>query len=232
MESTDSWAIYLDIEGMSRRLEKGAINDFVKLTEDLYEIGKSFDNLSITQFGGDGFLIKQLFVYKSCINIPVEIAAAILKASIAKGFMCKAKIACGNLFDISLLYNEEIKNSLAENSNILRKEKNIMTITPLIGSSIINAHNLKTPSGPTLSIRKELIANLVIAPQLLRESDNSIEINWLKFNSDRISKILDQLGCNDIELIESNFIRYIEENCDDTTWSKREDWKKGADWMR
>lgn len=54
------WAIYIDIEGFSNNFYNGAKDSFVNLTNDLFILkNKLGKQLSIVQFGGDGFLIKE-----------------------------------------------------------------------------------------------------------------------------------------------------------------------------
>lgn len=225
--SNTDFALYLDIEGFSNRFKFGGKQGIIDLTNDLYELGKNiFEFLSIVQFGGDGFLIKEIFDYQNSIKRFIDIAAALQQIILIRGNTGRVKISCGNLPDIKCLYSEGIQKELdLNNRNILLSSpnKNVMLISPLIGTSIINCYNLKGPKGPLLLIDNKLESKLIsenICFNKFQLSNNEvIHINWIKYKNENTEKILSCLDLNNYN-IEEKLKIYINQNEFDEEWTR------------
>ena len=110
--------------------------------------------------------------------------------------------------------------------NLLNGKRNIMGIKPLIGTSIINAHKLKGPSGPLLLVDVELESNLIESripfTKLNFHNQNVLSVNWVKFDTERIQEIVDFIGLNSSIDYTQLVKNYIQNN------SLTNEWIQGA----
>lgn len=133
--------------------------------------------------------------------------------------------------DTKGLYSDEIQNSIRINGsdNLLNGKRNIMGIKPLIGTSIINAHKLKGPSGPLLLVDAVLESNLIESkiPFIKLNFDNNdvLSINWVKFDTARIREIVDFIGLNSSIDYAQLVKNYIQNN------SLTPEWIQGAEML-
>ena len=218
-------ALYIDIEGFSKKFEQGGKDSFINLTNDLFKLGQvEFSYLSIVQFGGDGFLIKEILNYSNDLSKFIDISVALLKSIALRGGIGRVQISHGNLADISGLYSEKLqqRNQL-QLRNVLSSDRNVMLINPVIGTSIINCHKLKGPKGPLLLIDKDLITDFT-KHELIHYNSNEHDvygINWLFYKSDFVKKILRILDISDKDLTKK-IQQYIE------TEDLKDEWKTEA----
>ena len=182
-----------------------------------------FKNLSIIQFGGDGFLIHEIIRRQNNIGYFIDLSAALLKSIALRGGAARAKISQGYMSDISGLYSDEVQNEIRSNQlNILwGTNHNIMIINTVIGTSIINCHNLQGPKGPLLLVDLAL-------KEKLEDQKNSVPywieqeviiVNWLKYNSEMTDKILKQVNLNRSNL-KNEFQNYVKNNDLSADWRK------------
>jgi hypothetical protein len=208
-------ALYIDIEGFASKFENGARQSFVELTNDLFKLGQNyFNNFSFYQFGGDGFLIKEIFSKSNDLEKFIDIAASLLQAILIRGGIGRAQISYGNMVDITDAYSEEIKSLICQNkNNILSDYKNIMSVNPIIGNAIINCHKLKGPSGPLLLIDKKLIQGKDLSDfiQYKNAEYTVYGVNWINRKNERIIEILNILEL-DITRNISHFKKYLSKN--------------------
>jgi hypothetical protein len=208
-------ALYVDIEGFSKKFENGGKQAFINLTNDLFKLGQDcYSYLSIIQFGGDGFLIKEIGVYTNDLEKFVELGTILLKAITLRGGMGRVQISYGKMADIGGLYSNQIQQSFTEGKyNILHNHKNIMLINPVIGTAIINCAKLKGPSGPLLLIDKELVLeiNQKKYTKLQFDEHEVFDFNWVHHSSENIKQVLKTLGLDECNLF-SNFSKYLESN--------------------
>lgn len=207
--------MFIDIEGFSKKFEDGGEQSYIHLTNDLFSLGnKYFKSLSIIQFGGDGFLIKEIFSYSNKLSCFIDISVALLQSILVKGGVGRVQISQGYMHDISGLYSEEIRNQIqGKNQNILSgTNNNIMMINTVIGTLIINCFKLKGPSGPLLLVDKELEGKLkeenIPYETIKTKKYNVLAINWIKYRNSNTDLILSNLGigCNGIEEMLKNYI--------------------------
>lgn len=215
-------ALYIDIEGFSEKFENGGMQSFINLTNDLFKLGQEYySHLSIIQFGGDGFLIKEIGVYQNNLEKFVELGTILLKAIILRGGMGRVQISSGKMADIVGLYSHQIQQSftLEKYNNILCQNKNVMLINPIIGTAIINCIKLKGPSGPLLLIDKELVIekNQKKYTKLTIDEQEVFNFNWVKHSSEKIKQVLKILELDESNLL-SCFKRYLETNILTDNW--------------
>ncbi len=221
------FSLYIDIEGFGDKFEDGGKQSFINLTNDLYSLGqKFFEKLSIIQFGGDGFLIKEILSYQNSIRKFIDIAAALLQIILIRGNTGRVKISHGYMSDIKSSYSEEIKKELyGNNQYVLKFNKNIMLLNPVIGTSIINCYKLNGPKGPLLLVDKDLEEKIIHekVPYKKINSDkyNVLWINWINHKNENTELILKHLNLNN-KNIETNLKSYIDKN------DLPEEWKKSA----
>lgn len=216
--------MYIDIEGFAQKFEDGAMQSFIDLTNDLFTLGqKHFKHLSIYQFGGDGFLIKEVLTYTNNLEKFIDMASALLQSITIRGGIGRAQISFGNMTDISGLYSNELQYLLKreKSSNLLIDCQNVMMINPKIGTSIINCFKLHGPSGPLLIIDKRLVKD---NHSLIHYNQNGFDVygvNWLNYSNQNTNDILNLLGLEN-KILLNNFKNYIESN------ELKEDWKTHA----
>lgn len=219
-------ALYIDIEGFGKKFEDGGKKSFIDLTNDLHFLGKNFlKNLSIIQFGGDGFLIHEIIKRQNNIVYFIDLSAALLKLVTLRGGAARAKISQGNMSDISGLYSDEVQNALRFNQpNLLwGTNHNIMIINTVIGSSIINCHNLHGPSGPLLLVdlafREKLEDQKKSVPYRIEQE--VVIVNWIEYNSDLTEKILTRVNLNNTN-VKNDIMNYVKNN------DLPNDWRENA----
>lgn len=220
-------ALYIDIEGFGCKFENGGRKSFIDLTNDLYLLGRNyFNKIFIYQFGGDGFLIKEVQGNNS-VSYFIDISAALLQMITIRGGAGRVQISHGYMSDISDLYSDEIKKEIqANNQNILGDSRhNKMYINhQVIGTSIINCHKLKGPKGPLLLVDKDLEEEMkkekgyVTIPS---EKFEVINVNWVKHRNENTKCILKCLNLNS-DNIENKLRTYIDNN------DLSEEWKRYA----
>ncbi len=189
-------------------------------------MGRSlFNNLSIIQFGGDGFLIKEISVYQNKISKFIDISAALLQLITIRGGAGRVQISHGYMADISSLYSDEIQKEIhANNQNILGGSRNnVMLINQVIGTSIINCYKLKGPKGPLLLVDKELkgmIENEKIPFKTICSKNSEVlSVNWLKQRNEYTERILKQVKLNS-ENVEIALKTYLNNNTLPKKWKE------------
>jgi hypothetical protein len=219
-------ALYIDIEGFSKKFENGGRQSFIKLSDDLFKLGQNyFTNLSIIQFGGDGFLIKEVGRYTNDLNKFLELGVILLKAITLRGGMGRIQISSGTMADISGLYSEDLIEAIRiDNNNLLYNTLNIMTINPIIGDAIINCVKLIGPKGPLLLIDEKLLINKDQTNYTELRTDDKLvfDFNWLNFSNEFVSNALTILGLDESKLF-IEFEKYLRSNSD-----LKKEWKNNA----
>lgn len=221
-------ALYIDIEGFGSKFENGGKKSFIDLTNDLYSLGRNFlSHHSIVQFGGDGFLIKEILIYQNRISRFIDLSAALLQMITIRGGAGRVQISHGYMADISGLYSVEIQKEIyANHQNILEGSKyNVMLINPVIGTSIINCYKLKGPKGPLLLVDKDLeekMKNEKVPYETIHSDKYKVQsVNWLKHRNENTEIILKHLNLNS-DNIEKALQTYIENNV------LKEEWERNA----
>lgn len=221
-------AMFIDIEVFSKKFEGEGIQSYIHLTNDLFLLGNEyFSFLSIIQFGGDGFLIKENFIYSNNLSSFIDISVALLQSILIRGGIGRVQISNGYMTDISGLYSEKIQKQIqANNQNILgRANHNTMTINTVIGTSIIKCYKLEGPKGPLLLVdnclKDDLIKSNICFKTIETERYDVLIVNWIKYENSNTKKILTLLGLDSGNL-EEKLLNYINEN------DLSDEWKRNA----
>lgn len=182
------WAIYIDIEGFSTLHANGndaALWALNRLMLAIYRIGTSTysqspNRLFAHQFG-DGFLIVSDFSEKS-LDRAALITVLLMKFITNFGVFAKAAIAEGSISDISGYYPDEVMNHHNKEGFPIMMGEGLMTITPVMGSALINAVsiNKRSPKGPLLTMPsdyKDRLSSIFIVNDI--PEWNLISLDWV-----------------------------------------------------
>jgi len=180
------WALYIDIEGFGAKWNDTTMDAFGginALMQGIFWIGDRYyhdppDRLFAHQFG-DAFLVAS-DIHEQKLDRAVLVGVALLRHLLANGETAKCAIAEGELSDIQNCYPLEIRNQL-EKWNI-RIGSGVMTVTPVLGSALINTVSLvkKSPSGPTLTIAPQDSGRLSCGITATTVDSRVAVINWLR----------------------------------------------------
>lgn len=209
------WALYIDVEGFSYLYEEHAMRPMSLLTSDIFALldsGKpEFSGLSAIQYGGDGFLIKQLGgTYDKDIRRPLAIGCALMKRALVDGFTLRAQLSIGDSADVQGTYSQTMQDRIQEQgaSGYLGFYRgsastfNNMLYNSVIGTSILNAYRLGKPKGPMFVIDPLLKVDLVEAGVSVTEAEDVLLMDWLKHDDAYVQAglaVLEMNGTNDYE---------------------------------
>ncbi len=202
------WAIYIDIEGFSKKFTAdsptAAITLLAILMKHLYEIGSKVypdhgERLFIHQFG-DGFLVCSEFPEKN-LERPLAITIALMQILLLNNGVAKAGISDGNYGDYKGCYRYFLGEDIKIEHGILRPGFGIMTIMPTMGESLINSYKIQAKktsgrSGPLLLIDPKLKDYLPTDNIVYCEKNNEliVEVNWIYSNPPIVNKIFSKIG--------------------------------------
>ena len=106
-------AMYISTESSLNRFENSGRKSMINLTNDLYLLsGLYFKNMSIMQFRGDGFLIKETSGHKLEVLKFIDISVALLQLLTLKGSAGRIQISLDCINEDSGFYNRDILNKI------------------------------------------------------------------------------------------------------------------------
>lgn len=205
------WALYIDVEGFGSKWSDTGVEAFRginALMQGIYRIGTRYfpeppERLFAHQFG-DAFLVVSDF-HEPSLDRAVLVATALLRHVLACGETAKAAISEGELSGIEGCYPQEIRAQI-ESSHI-SIGAGVMTVTPVLGSALINAVSLmkQAPSGPLLVMSTENAQRLSPGAPVVPLTNNPgvVSINWLR----------DEAGDLDALQSAAGFRRHSEVQC-------------------
>ena len=180
------WAIYIDIEGFGAKWTDTTMEAFGginALMQGIFWIGDRYyrdppDRLFAHQFG-DGFLVASDF-HEEMLDRAVLVSVALLRHVLANGETAKCAISEGEISDIQGCYPPEIRNQL--NDWNIQFGSGVMTVTPVLGSALINTVFLAkaSPSGPMLSISPSDRERLSCGVTATNVNERVSIVNWLR----------------------------------------------------
>jgi hypothetical protein len=211
------WCIYIDIEGFGKLYGKDnivilALRD---LMEGIFLIGKNCypetPNRIFAHQTGDGFAIVSEFHTES-LEVPVAISIALLRHVASNGRFAKASIGEGEFADISGLYPDCVIDAQI-NGGSVHMGDGLMTIFTVMGTALINAHNIgkQSPKGSLLTLAS---CNLERVPEgcIIKKVEDGklISIDWVHSQLQLVSQIQEsaQLKHPTSELIKALFVQY------------------------
>lgn len=203
------WALYIDVEGFSYLYEEHAMKPMSFLTSDIFALLDSgrpeFSGLSAIQYGGDGFLIKQLgSVYDKDIRRPLAIGCALMKRALVDGFTLRAQLSVGDSADVQGTYSEPMQERIKEQNaagylSVYRgsaRTFNNMLYNSVIGTSILNAYRLQQPKGPLFVVDPLLKEDMETAGIQVTESKEALLFDWLRHDDDYVRSGMEVLEIN------------------------------------
>jgi hypothetical protein len=180
------WALYIDVEGFGVKWNDSTIDAFRginALMQGIFRIGDRYyreppDRLFAHQFG-DGFLVVSDF-HEPLLDRAILVGIALLRHLLANGETAKCTIAEGELSDIQNCYPREVRSQLQKWN--IHFGAGVMTITPVLGSALINTVHLqkRSPSGPLLTLSEENSRRLSCGAIATPTGSSLAVVNWLR----------------------------------------------------
>ena len=229
MSNDYNWCIFIDIEGFSCLYNSPKNRDIAKnlvkkTIQDLYYLGLNVSFLSITQFGVDGFLIRQCFQSSKDWNIPIDISISILKSMLINGGLGRAQISFGEMYDYIGSLNDEISEQpqIKEGNNYLKLKKGLMVINRFMGNAIINSYKLKGQKGALIIVDPSFQNRINYTKYPIIQIENHNYINWIKSKSGEITRYMKFMMEKNDGSLENKLINYFElfnlEEIKDNDW--------------
>lgn len=232
------WALYIDVEGFSYLYEEHSMRPMSLLTSDIFALldsGKpEFSGLSAIQYGGDGFLIKQLGSrYDKDIRRPLAIGCALMKRALIDGFTLRAQLSVGDSADVqgtySMVMQERIQSQHTSGylgfSHGYPLPLSNMLYNPIIGTAILNAYRLGKPKGPLFVLDPLLKVDLVEAGVSVAEAEDVVLLDWLKHDDAYVQSGMSVLEMNGISDYGNALRQYLARYGNQVPV----DWKEGAE---
>jgi len=224
------WAIYIDIEGFSLLYPKEdlILHSLGEVMRAIFRIGsrKYFnegERLFAHQYG-DGFLVISDF-HEQSLERCASIAIAVLRHVASTGRFARAAIAEGDIADIIGCYPREVLDERNEGDHTsLQFGSGIMTLTPVMGSALINAVGIdkKGPKGPLLLAAKDFSSRVgdEIKYKETEDSGQLIAIDWVNSRSTLATEITktSNLAAPSIDMLQTSFSRYCKETDPPMQW--------------
>lgn len=225
----ERWSVQIDIEGFSATYERDAqaLSSLRALMEGIYHIGNrcypdSPQRIFAHQLG-DGFIIVSEFESES-LEVPVNIAIALMRHVLFSGGVAKAVISEGDFADIQGCFPSCIRDAY-RGAGWVRLGHGIMTTFPVMGTALIRAINLSkaSPSGSLLIIRKAFQHRI---PEEIRivETDNPdlLAIDWIHAKHKSLADLQDQAGLPILNApsLEIRLKNYIQANVLKPEWKQ------------
>jgi|3_EtaG_2_1085321.scaffolds.fasta_scaffold00215_12 hypothetical protein len=224
----DRWSIFIDIEGFSflhKKLEAEAHRRLNNLILDIYTIGTKVypdypERLFVHQLG-DGFIIVSSFPEET-LNRPISIALALMKSAMINGGVLKAGISSGNFADVSGMWPQVIRDNRVEGTSTLRLGGGIMTLFPVMGNALINAHKAASSagSGPHLVVDNRIKNLFPNSLTNIDQNDQVFYLDWVESGTEVCTNILETLGYGNLasDQIKVKLKKYIQENKLPSEW--------------
>ena len=178
-----------------------------------------FSGLSAIQYGGDGFLIKQLgSVYDKNLQRPLAIGCALMKKALVDKFTLRAQLSIGDSADVSGTYSESMQKRIREKSNSsylgfsAGGRFSNMLFNTVIGTSIFNAYRLQQPKGPLFVVDRLLATDLQKTGVAIREHDAGLLIDWLHYDHEYVRSAMNALGIDDSFNYRDALVKYIDKH--------------------
>jgi hypothetical protein len=192
-----------------------------------------FNGVSAVQFGGDGFLITQLFQRTSDMRKPLTFATVLMKRALQRGYTLRAQLSIGDLADVSSTYSEEMQRMIQDQKAIgyIAMHKGSyntasnMIYNQVIGTSIINAHSLGRPKGPLCVVDQRLLNSF--QEQAIPYHSTEVEallFNWLAHDDEVVHIGLRTLGVTG----PTDFSKLLEHYLSEHDQKLPGEWKEGA----
>lgn len=193
-DSAHFWALYIDVEGFSYLYPEHEMKPMSLLTSYIFTLldsGRSeFSGLTAIQYGGDGFLLKQLGgTYDKDLRRPLALGCSLMKRALMDGFTLRAQLSIGDSADVQGTYSKSMQDRISQQGaggylsfygGIGIGTFSNMLYNSVIGTSILNAYRLHTPKGPLFVMDPLLRPDFIEAGVVFVEKDGALLLDWLK----------------------------------------------------
>ena len=158
---------------------------------------EAFTGLGAIQYGGDGFLIRQVVPpYRDDLRVPLGIGVALMQCAASTGFTLRAQLSMGESSDVSGTYSEAMQQKIRDQEyggylGFYRgrvETFNNMLYNPILGTSIFNAYRLSKPKGPLFVIDALLSKELTRQAIAFNDLSNVLEVDWLLYSSGEVEQ--------------------------------------------
>lgn len=196
------WAIYIDVEGSSKIYAADETHFFSvvdALIDGISRIGahvfpESPNRLFVHQTGGDGFVIVSDFPEQSPER-PLAIAIVLMRKALTSGGVAKAGISQGGFADVQSCF-PTLHSYPLDTAGRRRLGRGIMTVFPVMGTALINAHRLATgkPRGARLAIDRAMIDKVPDGVVVSHENTDLIVVDWIHTCMSTLNDIASKAG--------------------------------------
>jgi len=196
------WAIYIDVEGSSKVYDTDEAQFFASvdaLMDGIVRIGSRVcpetpNRLFVHQTGGDGFVIVSEFAERNP-EMPIAIAAVLMKKVLGAGAVAKSGISQGDFADVRSCYRT-LQHSAVDAHGRYPLGDGLMTVFPVMGTALTNAHKLATrrPRGARLAVDAAMVNQVPDGVVVSRKEKDLIVVDWVHTWSRAIEDISSVAG--------------------------------------
>lgn len=212
------WAIYIDIEGFSAMYPNNEARAIVALgavMEGIYFIGTTVcaetPNRLFVHQTGDGFVIVSEFA-QGRPQLPVAIAAILMRRALLAGCLTKAGISEGEFADIQGCYPEVIQRN-SDTDGFVRLGHGLMRIFPVMGTALVNAHGLTTRAkGSLLFLDAQMASDLSAKGIVSAEFPGFVVIDWVHADMPEIRRVVERasIALPETDVLEQRLGAHVE----------------------
>ncbi len=225
------WAIYIDLEGTAKIYEQDEIRFFTSfnaLTDCVCRIGsraypRTPSRLFVHQVGGDGFVIVSEF-REGSPEVPLAIGVILMQSVLVAGGVAKSGISQGTFADVRACV-PALRSYPAEDGR-LRLGDGIMTVFPVMGTALINAHRLATgePRGARLAVDAAMVNHMPDGVVLAHSETDFIIVDWVHTRTRETERILSDAGIEipSVGELQERLLAYVAS----TGSATNEEWKR------
>lgn len=196
------WAIYIDVEGSSKIYPRDEAQFFASvdaLMDGIVRIGSLLcpetpNRLFVHQTGGDGFVIVSEFAEQSP-EMPIAIAAVLMKKVLGAGAVAKSGISQGDLADVKRCYRT-LHHLPACGDARYPLGGGLMTVFPVMGTALTNAHKLATrrPRGARLAVDRAMVNQVPDGVVVSHKEKDLIVVDWVHARTSTMEDIRSKAG--------------------------------------
>ncbi len=224
------WAIFLDLEGVSKIFPENELQFYVPFDTALDAICRIGINvypespyrLFAHQVGGDSLIIVSEF-FEGKTDISISIAVLLMQIILKMGAVAKGGISKGTYGNTTGCF-PSLKKYEKVGDRTFAIGRGRLTIFSSMGTALINSHRYTTrqPRGCRLAIDMDLIDLIPDGVVAHKYAEDILIVDWIHTQTKTIEKIKDLAGLYipTIEDMESMLINYVEGTGDlkNTEW--------------
>lgn len=197
-EPRPRWAIYIDVEGSSKIYASEETRFFASvdaLIEGICRIGSRMcpetpNRLFAHQTGGDGFVIVSEFAERSP-EMPIALGVVLMQMVLAAGGIAKAGVSQGEFADVRGCF-PALRAYSEDSDGRIRLGRGLMTVFPVMGTALINAHRLATrrPRGARLAVDAGMVTQVPDGVVVSHSENDLIVVDWIHTRTSVVDEIV------------------------------------------